>query len=595
VQVRRVHFSEGDDSGWAIDEDLRLVRSALAGRFEATSLLRSEIVHAVWWVRMLPFSRRDLRGKHVLCNADNSPFYYATEPEFLKVREQVTLWIARSREAVSQFTALGLNSRFAPYTFDPALFHPVPQEDPQIRGLIEKWRIPEDRYLIANFHRDTEGNALASPKLQKGPDAFLEIVARLHEEGAPIHVLLAGPRRFYLRRTLAERGVPFTFMGEETGGRDDFGVNILPRSTLNLLYNIADLHLISSRWEGGPQSVLESAATRCKVISTPVGLAPDVLAPECLFSDITEACEIVRRDIRENSLAPHSEGQFTRARQNHTEEALRRHLVEIYESLPPVSLPSAGLSGAVAAPFRRVARSLSDRFRSRSRPLRIALLHRPSQPQASYFDDLAAEIEKLGNRVVRNRLDPAPDGVLLGEFPGADRFDAELRRLNKTPIIGFFDEAIAASKETLDERMTRHAAFDSCIVLPSVDALEALRARGIAPRRFMILPPAVQAREGEPSEPLIVKAGDDWAASRIQAALAGGRPVLYPAASHYRYLVWFGGLACAAPEEAAQKLDSLRADWSMFARMTSTITPPQIADRVLRLIKVCREVLADED
>jgi glycosyltransferase involved in cell wall biosynthesis len=326
MHVRRVHFSQGDDSGWAIDEDLRLVRSALAGRFEDASLLRSEIVHGVWWVRMLAYSRRDLRGKHVLCNADNAPFYYMTEPEFLKAREQVTLWIARSREAVAQFSSMGLESRFAPYTFDPALFRPIPREDPQIRALVEKWKIPKDRYLIANFHRDTEGSDLASPKLQKGPDAFLEIVARLHEEGAPIHILLAGPRRFYLRRTLAERGVPFTFMGEDTGGRDDFGVNILPRPMLNLLYNIADLHLISSRWEGGPQSVLESAATRCKVISTPVGLAPDVLAPECLFSDIAEACEIVRRDIRENFLAPHSEAQFARAQQNHTEEALRRHL-----------------------------------------------------------------------------------------------------------------------------------------------------------------------------------------------------------------------------------------------------------------------------
>ena len=180
----------------------------------------------------------------------------------------------------------------------------------KIRALVEKWRIPEDRYLIANFHRDTEGRDLTSPKLQKGPDAFLEIVASLYEAGAPVHVLLAGPRRFYLRRALEKRRVPFTFVGEDTGGRDDYGVNILPRQMLNLLYNIADLHLITSRWEGGPQSALESAATRSKVISTRVGLAPDVLARECLFSDIPEACEIVMRDIRDNHLDSHTDAQF---------------------------------------------------------------------------------------------------------------------------------------------------------------------------------------------------------------------------------------------------------------------------------------------
>ena len=38
MEVRRVYFSEGDGSGWAIDEDLRLVRSALEGRFEPSSL-----------------------------------------------------------------------------------------------------------------------------------------------------------------------------------------------------------------------------------------------------------------------------------------------------------------------------------------------------------------------------------------------------------------------------------------------------------------------------------------------------------------------------------------------------------------------------
>ena len=634
MQVRRVYFSEGDGAGWAIDEDLRLVRGALEGRFEPSSLMRSEIVHAVWWQKLLPFSRGELRGKHVLCNADNAPFYYATEPEFLKVREQVTLWIARSQEGVSQFSSLGLECRFAPYTYDPAVFHPLPPEDPKIRALIEKWRIPEDRYLIANFHRDTEGGDLMSPKLQKGPDAFLEIVARLRDEGAPVHVLLAGPRRFWVRRALEERGVPFTFVGEDTDGRDDYGVNILPRPLLNLLYNIADLHLITSRWEGGPQSALESAATRSKVISTRVGLAPDVLAPECLFSDIPEACEIVKRDIDDNRLATHTEAQFTRVLKNHTEDALRRHLAEIYETLPRVGTPPVGRLRSLSASFRRAAREVATRFRPPSKSLRIAMLHRPptggSAPLGSMFENLAAQIGKQGHNVIRTRLDAGMDGVLLGAVAEDDPLLSMLRKQKTIPVIGFFDEAGGATEDALFAQMARHSARNTCTVLPSFDALDALRKSGLLPARVIVLPPLPGTLEDErdrsgnrdeggatpanlagrtarnaiptvrdelplgSSDPLVIETGDQWAANRIATALESGRAVVYPSTSHYRNLVWFGGAAYAGPEEARQKLDSIRANCSMFARMTLKTNASQIAERIVSLLKVCRNLMADE-
>ena len=596
--VRSVHFSEGDDAGWAIDEDLRLTRSALSGRIAETSLVRSEVVHAVWWLRLLPFSRRDLAGKHVLCNADNAPFYYVTEPGFLKAREHVTLWIARSHEAVAQFAALGLESRYAPYTFDPALFRPLPDDDPEMVRLIEKWKIPQDRYIIANFHRDTEGSDLVSPKLQKGPDAFLEIVTRLHEEGAPIHVLLAGPRRFYLRRKLTERGVPFTFVGQDAGAKDDFGVNILSRAALNVLYNMADLHLITSRWEGGPQSVMESAATRGKVISTPVGLAPDILAPECLFSDIGEACEIIRSDIRDNHLAAPIEAQYQRAIGNHTEATLQRHLTEIYDSLP-VRPVAVSLSRAVAAPFRRVARTVSERFRSRASAMKIAIFHEPEKIPTSrdaLLIDLGKEFQKRGNLVTQNRWDSTPDAVLVGQVGKESPLANMLRQQKDVPIIGLFDESVAGSEETLREEMDRRSSLEACTVLSSVDALEALRAKNLPPRRPLILPLTENIENVDAgSGPLVVELGNVWAATRIQAALANGKPVLYPKNSHYRYIVWFGGAAYDAAEGVAQKLDSLHADWARFARMTSCVTLPQAAERLLRAFKVCRELMADED
>ena len=595
--MRRVHLTSGDEAGWALDEDLRLLRGSLADECSFTPLAPAEIVHAVWWQRLLRFSRRDFRGKHVLCYADNAPFYYVSEPDFLKARSLVTHWIARSREAVAQFAALGIESRFAPYTFDPEIFRPLAPDDATVRALAEKWRVPADKYVIANFHRDTEGGDLVSPKLQKGPDAFLEIVAQLHGEGAPVHVLLAGPRRFYLRTQLAQRGVPFTFIGEDTQGRDDYAVNILPRTTLNALYALADLHIISSRWEGGPHSVLESAAARCKVISTPVGIAPDVLAPECLFSDILAACEIIRRDMREDTLGAFTGTHFQRAHENHTEPALRRQLVEIYRSLEPLPGAPGDFVVDVGAGLRRLAKRVRSCFRSKPAPLPVAIIHEPRSGESAALTALLAhlgeELEKLGCRVTRNDL-MMEGGVLLGETnddddPQGDSFAGGICARADLPVVGFIDESAAA-----DGAFARP--LDNCTICPSLDALDALRQRGVLPCRTLVFPPVAHSTAPAANgEPLVIAPGDAWAAGRIAEALAVGRPVLYPADSHYRWLVWFAGLEYGDTAEVPQKLETLRAHSALFARMNPPTENRPMAERLVRLFHVLREILHDEN
>ena len=169
MPITRVHLTAGDKVGWAIDEDLRLVRDSLAGVCEITSLAKAEAVHSGWWVNLLPYAAADFRGKHVICTAENAPFYYITEPEFLKVREMVTQWIVRSREGAAQFAALGIESRYAPYTFDPAVFHPLPLDHAEVQKLVRRWAIPTGKYLVANFHRDTEGANGCSAILNRTP------------------------------------------------------------------------------------------------------------------------------------------------------------------------------------------------------------------------------------------------------------------------------------------------------------------------------------------------------------------------------------------------------------------------------------------
>ena len=53
--------------------------------------------------------------------------------------------------------------------------------------------------------------------------------------------------------------------------------------TMNKLYNILDLYLVTSRVEGGPQAILECGLAKVPLISTDVGLASEMLHTESIF------------------------------------------------------------------------------------------------------------------------------------------------------------------------------------------------------------------------------------------------------------------------------------------------------------------------
>ena len=53
--------------------------------------------------------------------------------------------------------------------------------------------------------------------------------------------------------------------------------------TLNKLYNLLDLYLVTSRIEGGPQAILECAITKTPILSTDVGVAGEILHSDSLY------------------------------------------------------------------------------------------------------------------------------------------------------------------------------------------------------------------------------------------------------------------------------------------------------------------------
>ena len=143
----------------------------------------------------------------------------------------------------------------------------------------EKYGFKKDSYLVGSFQRDTEGADLASPKLEKGPDLFCDYVIEEFKKRNNLEVILAGWRRQYVIKRLQDNNIPFKYF------------ELCDFTTLNELYNCLDLYVVSSRYEGGPQAIVECAITKTPIISTDVGLASNILAPEsiCSFDMLTKA------------------------------------------------------------------------------------------------------------------------------------------------------------------------------------------------------------------------------------------------------------------------------------------------------------------
>ena len=135
----------------------------------------------------------------------------------------------------------------------------------------EELNLPKQATLIGSFQRDTEGHDLVSPKLEKGPDIFCDMVEKYHEENSEVQVVLAGWRRQYVINRLEKKGIKYYYYER------------VDNDIINKLYNSLDLYVVSSRCEGGPQALLECAITRTPIISTDVGMAKNVLSEKSIF------------------------------------------------------------------------------------------------------------------------------------------------------------------------------------------------------------------------------------------------------------------------------------------------------------------------
>lgn len=508
----------GDKHGWAIDEDRRLIRSALEGTALESRLFSADVVHAPFWMALGMHCPAVLRRRFVIAHADNPPFFYLTQPAFARGQGLVDLWVARSSEALGQFQALGLEAEHIPYAIDESLFFPIADK----KSLRAKYGLPENAYVIGNFHRDSEGADLCKPKLQKAPEMVVAILRRVRDAGIPVHVLLAGPRRHWIRAALREEGIPFTFVGREDPAGDDFGLNILSRQKLNELYNACDLYLIPSRWEGGPQSVMEAAAARTKMLSIPLGVGRDILEPASMFDLASEASDFVVRDAKDGYLGVTLAPQEERLHTNHTSSAMARGLRRLYESLgarrqfAPVPENAVAMTGSVLS---EVAWELRRRAKPARLPESVRILH--ASGRDAFLDEAVSNLKKvlsvLGIRIAED------DATIV--FAGCA--DGDVRADYRILGAGGFDSG--------EDRT-------ACRVALSVqDAVNFKQAGHQAP---VVVCPLLPDSPMDCGEGHFLVAEDDANSSAdVWRAMISRRVPVYPARQHYYWQVFHGGVS----------------------------------------------------
>jgi len=129
-------------------------------------------------------------------------------------------------------------------------------------SLRQRFKLPHDKIIIGSFQKDGMENG--APIERKAPDVFCNVLNNLKEK-FDIHIFLTGPGRDYVKKKLDEYNIPYTHTY-----LDDYREMVY-------CYNCLDLYLITSRIEGGPLSLLECMATGVPIITTKVGMAPEII------------------------------------------------------------------------------------------------------------------------------------------------------------------------------------------------------------------------------------------------------------------------------------------------------------------------------
>jgi len=282
-----------DAVNWSIDKDREAIQFFLReNNFTLTkNVFEATYIFCVWydllfkpkhhWLNYL----KKIFNKKLIVVITNDITLAPKKINFLK--KFVDICIAPSEKIFNFLKESRIKVYKIPFFVDPRVFKPLRLSKQKIcEKLGIDYKKIKNKIVIGSFQRDSLGDNLSKPKWQKNPDLLIEILEMLPKE--KYILLIAGPRRHYIIQKCREKNIPYLFYGNEepiTSKKDDILVNNLDLHTINILYNLTDIYIVSSKNEGGPKQVLESSLTKTLIFSTKVGLAPDILHPYLLFNE----------------------------------------------------------------------------------------------------------------------------------------------------------------------------------------------------------------------------------------------------------------------------------------------------------------------
>ena len=257
---------------WVVD---RFIEEWNTMNFETSTnpFLGKKVIWLIspWTWKKIPFYV--LKKNKVICtihHIDEDKFDELEEKNFNSRDKIVDVYHVISQKTYDQVKKLTNKPTINfPFWVNQHLWKSIEMKD----YIYEKYSLNKDDFYVGSFQRDTEGSDLKSPKLSKGPDQFLKIVKELNQQkdGALV-VLLTGKRRNYLLENLEKEKIRYKYF------------EMMTFEGLNELYNILNLYIVSSRFEGGPQSIMECAVTKTPIISTDVGIAGEILSPQSIYN-----------------------------------------------------------------------------------------------------------------------------------------------------------------------------------------------------------------------------------------------------------------------------------------------------------------------
>lgn len=314
----KIYLTGAENIGWALDTDIAFAKESLRTFAKISRCAAySDYIHSV---------SPNTTYKRFAHHGDRFISVFQGEPKRIFEKDSSGFFdfckdkicIAQSKQALNELLDYNIKSvRYIPYIADLKNYYYIKDKE----TLRRKYNLGDQKFIIGSFMRDSLGTDLDSPKLEKGPDIFVEIIKQVCEKIGydQILVLLGGPRRHWIRKALEKEKIQYMFIGTKIEV-DDMNINNLPPYTINELINISDLILISSRSEGGPRGILEAAAAYTPVISSDVGLAGDVLNKSVIYNDTSEAAEMVMCQFYKKEYDPLSKENYENVKNYHSLE-----------------------------------------------------------------------------------------------------------------------------------------------------------------------------------------------------------------------------------------------------------------------------------